>query len=157
MKFSIALLPLLVAVSANCSSLHYGGPGQIPGTPDTPGFDGGTAIPSARGGATQAGSSQICRSSPMPRGWIAVDYLSAPASCAPLGGKANPGPNAALIVRYSTLPPETALIVCADQHMPYDWVREPEEPTDASSAQCPRKPGDTRTGSTIVRLRRKPS
>jgi hypothetical protein len=50
-----------VTAAANCSSLTYGRPEQISGTPDSPGFDGGTTVPSARGMATQAGSNQICR------------------------------------------------------------------------------------------------
>ena len=90
----------------------------------------------------------------MPRGWIAVDYVSSSGGCR--NRMRDAGPNTAIIVRYATLPLETILIVCSDQHMPYDWAREPEEATDASSTQCPRKPGDTRTGPTVVRIRRTP-
>lgn len=157
MKPTIRLLAAVVAVVAGCSAARYGGgPGQIPGTSDSPGFDGGSTIPNPRGTATQSGSNQICRNASMPHGWIAVDYVSSPGACPPLNGRREAGANAALIVRYGTLPPETVLVVCRDQHIPQNWMREPDEPADASSTQCPRRPGDTRTGSTILRIRRRP-
>ena len=90
----------------------------------------------------------------MPRGWIAGDYIAAPGSCPSSNGKSDTSAYAAVIVRYSTLPPGAILTVCADQHMPYDWTREPEQETDAGSTQCPRMAGDTRTGPNIVRIRR---
>lgn len=152
------LLSAVVAISAGCSASTYtfgGGPGRIPGTSENPGFDGGTTVPSTRSSATQATSRQICRKTSTPHGWIAVDYVSSP-TCSPLGGNGELGANSALIVQYGTLPAETILQVCADQHLPQDWMREPEEPGDAASTQCPRKPGDTRTGLTITRIRRRP-
>jgi hypothetical protein len=152
------LLFAVAAGSTGCSATTYtfgGGPGRIPGTSDSPGFDGRAPVPSTRSSATQATSRQICRNTSIPHGWIAVDYVSSP-SCSPLGGTGELGANSALIVQYGTLPVDTILQACADQHLPQNWMREPEEPSDVASTQCPRRPGDTRTGATIVRIRRRP-
>lgn len=99
------------------------------------------------------GSTQICRNQKIPRDWIAVDYVSSP-SCPPASGGREPSPNSMLLTRSALLQPESILTVGADQRIPKDWVREASEPADAASAQCPRLPGDTRTGPTIVRIRR---
>jgi hypothetical protein len=144
------LLAVLI-LTASCSNLPYSTPGQIPGTAN-PGTQPGSTIPNVRGTTAQADSREICRGSTMPRGWIAVDYVSSSATCRT--GMRDNGANTAIIVHYPTLAPETILVVCADQHVPYKWAREPEEEADASSGQCPRRPGDTRTGPPIMRIRR---
>jgi hypothetical protein len=151
MKPAIWWLPALVTLAANCANLPYNTPGQIPGT-SNPGTDPGSTIPNPRSSASQAGSKEVCRGSAMPRGWIAVDYISGSATCR--SSMRDDGANTAVIVRYETLPPDAILVVCADQHIPYKWDREPEEPSDAASGQCPRRGGDTRSGPPIVRIRR---
>jgi hypothetical protein len=148
---SPGLLLALVALSGGCANLPYQSPaGQIPGT-SNPGTQRGGTIPNVRGSAGQAASREICRGSPFPRGWIAVDYI---ASSACSNSLHDTGANTALIVNYTALPPETVLVVCSDQHLPGGWERLPEEEADASSSQCPRRSGATRKGPTIVRIRR---
>jgi hypothetical protein len=154
MNAAIPLLPSLVMLAAGCANIPYSTPaGRIPGT-SAPGSDPGSTIPNVRGKAAQYGSREICRDSPFPRGWIAVDYVSSSGGCR--NSMRDAEANTAIIVRYATLPPESILVICSDQHVPPSWMREPDEPADASSTQCPRRPGDTRTGSTILRIRRRP-
>jgi hypothetical protein len=154
MKAAMLLVPTLVMLAAGCANVPYNTPGQIPGT-SSPGSEPGSTIPNVRGKAAQSGSKEICRGSALPRGWIAVDYVSSSGGCR--SSMRDADANTAIIVRYETLPPESILIVCSDQHLPYEWARLPEEETDASSTQCPRRAGDTRKGPTIVRIRRSPS
>ena len=146
------LVPLLLLV-AGCASVPYSTAGQIPGT-SVPGVEPGGTIPNARGKASPAASREICRGSAMPRGWIAVDYVHTSLQCRT--GRRDNSANTAIIVRYTTLPAHSILTVCADQHLPSTWTREPEQDTDASSVQCPRMPDDTGTRPPIIRIRRNP-
>jgi len=150
---STLLLPIVVLATACANAPYTSPPGQIPGT-SAPGSNPGSTIPNARGKASQSASREICRGAPLPRGWIAVDYVTSSGGCRE--SMRDTEANTAIIVHYATLPPETILVVCADQHLPPSWMREPEEPGDASSGQCPRRSGDTRTGPTILRIRRRP-
>jgi hypothetical protein len=142
----------LVVLAAGCANLPYQTPaGQIPGT-SNPGTQRGGTIPNVRGSAEATGSREICRGSPFPRGWIAVDYIGSSAACS--NSLHDSGANTAIIVNYSVLRAEAMLTVCADQHLPGGWERLPEEETDAASSQCPRRPGDTRKGPTIAHIRK---
>lgn len=154
MKGPAPLLPVAVFLAVGCSNLPYNTTGQIPGT-SNPGTLPGSTIPNTRGAAAQSASREICRGAPMPRGWIAVDYVTSSGGCR--SNMRDAGANTAIIVNYLTLPPETILVVCSDQRTPSKWARLPQEDTDASSMQCPRRPGDTRKGPTILRIRRAPS
>lgn len=110
-------------------------------------------MPRSPGRSPGTGSTQICRNQTIPRDWIAVDYVASP-SCPPASGGTELGPNSMLLTRYALLPPESILTVCADQRIPKNWEREASDPADAASGQCPRLPGDTGNGPTIVRIRR---
>jgi hypothetical protein len=148
-----SLIPLMLL--AGCSGMQVA-PGRqagIPGTGTDPDLSGGGTLPRNPGNSPGAGSAQICRNQTIPREWIAIDYVSSP-TCPPASGGKESGPNSMLLTRYSLLPPESILTVCADQRMPRDWSREPSESADADSSRCPRLPGDTRTGPTVVRIRR---
>lgn len=151
MKLTLACILAL----AGCSGMQVQ-PGQqtgIPGTSADPALGGAGGIPRSPGSSPGGGSSLICRNQAIPREWVAVDYVSSP-SCPPVSGGKESGPNSMLLTRYSVLPPETLLTVCADQRMPKDWVREPLESAEAESGRCPRLPGDTRTSPTVTRIRR---
>lgn len=153
MRRSPGRLLTLVLLVTGCANVPYQTPtGQIPGT-SNPGTQRGGAIPNVRGSTGPAPSREICRSSALPRGWIAVDYI---VSSACRNSLHDSGANTALIVNYAAMEPETILTVCSDQHLPGGWERLPAEDTEASSSQCPRRPGDTRTGPTVVRIRRLP-
>lgn len=154
MNAAILVVPSLVLLAASCANVPYNTTGQIPGT-SSPGTEPGSTIPNVRGKATQSASREICRGSALPRGWIVVDYVSSSGGCR--NSMRDAGANTAIIVRHQTLPPESILVVCSDQHLPYRWARMPEEDGDVSSTQCPRRPGDTRTGPTIIRIRRSPT
>lgn len=104
MKATIWLLSALVTHTTSCASLPYDTGGQIPGT-SNPGSEPGSTIPNVRGKATQSASREICRGSAMPRGWVAVDYVSSSGGCR--NRMRDAGANTAIIVRYATLPLET--------------------------------------------------
>jgi hypothetical protein len=155
MKLALAGMLALVVVAGGCSGMQVqpGRQSGVPGTGADPGVGGSGGNPRSPGGTPGSGSATICRIQSIPRGWVAVDYVPSP-NCPPLSGAKESGPNSALLTRYALLPPETILTVCADQRMPTDWSREPTEPADAASGRCPRRPDDTRTGPTVVRIRR---
>jgi hypothetical protein len=147
----IAALPWLAA----CFGAQIR-PGQFTGLPGadpmpSPGVTGNT--PRGMSDAPTRSSNQICRNAPIPRGWVAVDYVPAPGVCAPYS-ETETGPNAALISWIARLPEQTVLLVCADQHLPRDWARTDLEAGDESSGRCPRKPGDTGTKPTVMRIQK---
>jgi hypothetical protein len=59
----------------------------------------------------------------MRSGWIATSYLQGGDNCPESTDPENPY-NVAVIERYSDKPVETSLMVCADQSVPRQWVRE---------------------------------
>lgn len=145
----------VLLAAAGCSGMQVGQPGRVSGIPGTgayPGPDGNGNTPRGKSDSPMGGSKMICRDSPAPRGWIALDYVAA-GTCAPMS-RTEPGPNAALITYYAGMVPETILLVCADQSVPRNWVRVTPEASDASSSRCPRRPGDTATSSTVMRIQR---
>ena len=125
----------------------------IPGTSADPDVGGAGGIPRTPGNTPGASSSQLCRNQSIPRGWVAVDYLAS-SNCPPLSPSGDPGPNAMLLTRHSEFPVETVITVCADQRVPTNWTRENDEAQEGTSGRCSRKPGDTRTGPTVMRIRR---
>jgi len=121
--------------------------GRIPGTIDNDGETGpmNSTLPSS------AGRQTLCRSTPYPRGWVAVDYVEGGSTC---GSSAQEPYTAVVLQRLSPLPEGTVLTICTGQTVPINWQRETEEGLGVSSGQCPRNPGDTRTGPTIMQIRR---
>ncbi len=73
--------------------------------------------------ASQPAVDQVCRTQPMRSGWIATSYLQAGDNC-PRSTDPENSYNAAVIERYSDKPVDTTLVVCADQTIPLNWVRE---------------------------------
>ena len=92
----------------------------------------------------------LCRSTPYPRGWVAVDYVEGGSTC---GSSAREPYAAVVLQRLAPLPEGTVLTICTGQIVPINWQRESEEGS-VSGAQCPRTPGDTRTGPTTLQIRR---
>lgn len=66
---------------------------------------------------------QICRSQAMRSGWIAIRYLQGGENCPASTDPENPF-TAAVIERYELKPVGATLVVCADQSIPRQWVRE---------------------------------
>lgn len=66
---------------------------------------------------------QVCRVNAMRSGWIATRYMEDAGNCPESTDPENPH-NAAVIERYSHLPIGATMVVCADQPVPRDWVRE---------------------------------
>ena len=58
-----------------------------------------------------------------------------------------------VLQRLAPLPEGTVLTICTGQIVPVNWRRESDEGS-VSGAQCPRNPGDTRTGPTTMQIRR---
>ena len=120
--------------------------GRIPGPIDTEGETGpmNNTIPSSSGRQT------LCRSTPYPRGWVAVDYVEGTSTC----GSSQQDPYTAVVLqRLAPLPEGTVLTICTGQSVPINWQRESDEGS-GSTGQCPRNPGDTRSGPTTMQIRR---
>ena len=121
--------------------------GRVPGTIGTDEETGpvNSTLPSSSGHQT------LCRSTPYPRGWVAVDYVEGGSTC---GSSAGEPYTAVVLQRLAPLPEGTVLTICAGQSVPINWRRETEQEGLVSSRQCPRNPGDTRTGPTVMQIRR---
>jgi len=142
-----------VACLAGCSgfAVRSGPLGEpIPG-PET-----GRPIPGTVGdggdfsGSTGSSRQTVCRGTPYPRGWVSVDYVEGGSTC----GSASDGVYSAVVLqRLAPLPQGTLLIVCAGQSIPRNWRRVASDEL-VSSGQCPRNPGDRRTGSTVMQIER---
>lgn len=116
--------------------------GPIPGTIAD---DGGMT------GSTRTSRQTVCRSTPYARGWVAVDYVEGSTTC---GSSSAEGPYLAVVLqRLAPLPEGTLLIVCAGQSIPRNWRRVTSD-VPVSSGQCPRNPGDKRTGATVMQIER---
>lgn len=72
---------------------------------------------------TQPVIDQVCRAQPMRSGWIAISYVKGGDDCPVSSDPANPY-TAAVIERYSNKPVDATMMVCADQSIPLQWVRE---------------------------------
>jgi len=96
---------------------------------------------------------QICRVQPMPSGWIAVRYLPGAENCPESTDPENPY-TAAVIQRFSQLPVGASLVVCADQPIPRDWVRDYNRDVRASCDGA-RVRNDTPTVMVIRRVSRR--
>jgi hypothetical protein len=122
-----------------------GGPTSEP-TARTP--DIGT-MPDLAGGSRYPGSRQVCRASAVPRGWIAVAYVSSAGQC-PARSGADSTATAAVLMRYADEALGMELDVCADQVIPRGWALAREEANDAN--QCPGAARDDKP--TTKRIRR---
>jgi hypothetical protein len=93
----------------------------------------------------------ICRTQPMPSGWIAVRYEVGGDRCPQPTGAGNPF-TVAMIERYTGKAIGQTMIVCADQRLPRNWVRARNQ---EASAECPgaRVRPDAPTAFVIRRLR----
>ena len=149
----LTLLCLLALAGCSGMQVQPGRQTGIPGTSADPDVGGSGGIPRSPGSSPGASSSQLCRNQAIPRGWVAVEYLPS-SNCPPLSPSGDSGPNAMLLTRHTEFPPETVITVCADQRVPTNWSKEDSEAQEGASGRCPRKPNDTRTGPTVMRIRR---
>ena len=100
------------------------------------------------GGATEADSKVVCRSSASRDGWVITDFV-AMSGCT--GADANRKYAGALIVPVSQKPLGAVIRACADQHVPNDWAREVD--TDTSPA-CTPEDDDRKGAPATIILRR---
>jgi hypothetical protein len=154
-----ALGAVLLFAGLGCSGItvRSGQPGQpIPG-PD----EGIGGRPPTERGAGPVNSSfpeggsrrTICRTTPRPRGWLAVDYVEGGSLC---GGATRQEPFPAVVIQdLAPFPEGTILAVCTGQTIPSPWQREPQDERMGAGVQCPRSPGDKRTSATVILIRRR--
>ena len=136
------------------------GPGARPGQAAPPGVTGAGRTPAggertrSTRGAQRMDEQLICRTGGVPRGWIAVAYVSAPDQCPTRTGAdsvATTTATAALITSYADRPTGAMLDVCADQPIPPGWQTLSHESVEDAS----RCPGASRDGRpTAKRIRR---
>ena len=78
---------------------------------------------------------EVCRVNAVRSGWIATRYTQSTLNC-PKSTDPEDTYNTAIIERYSHRQIGETMIVCADQPVPREWVREYNRDRDAS-ATCP--------------------
>ena len=92
---------------------------------------------------------EVCRVNAVRSGWIATRYTESTLNC-PKSTDPDDSYNAAIIERYSHKQIGETMVVCADQPVPREWVR--EYPRDVN-ASCPG--ARVREGSpTVMTIRR---
>ncbi|MGQ0703658.1 MAG: hypothetical protein ACT4PM_11055 [Gemmatimonadales bacterium] len=83
-------------------------------------------------GAAGGGSRLTCKTSRIPSGWIAVDYVVA--------GECQPAPNerynGMVLIQHAGYAAGTVLVVCSDQPIPRGWYRH-SGTEGAGEDQCP--------------------
>lgn len=126
-------------------------PARAPGTPadpewpTTPPGD----LPGPASGTRYADERRVCRTTSVPRGWIAVAYVSVPGQC-PARDGADSLATSSVLARHAGRPRGALLDVCADQPTPSGWERVRDEVEGAD-----RCPGAAPAGSpTTRRIRR---
>lgn len=131
-----ATLALALALLTACGStirprVSVGGGGQPPSP-----FPGGQLSPrpdEERSNPEYEGRTvdQVCRTQAARPGWIATRYVQGAENC-PKSTDADNRYNGAVIERYSHLQVGTVLVVCADQPIPREWVRERDQDVRSS-------------------------
>lgn len=129
--------------------VSVGGDGRPPGA-----FPGGRLDPRPdedRANAEYDGRTidQVCRTQAARPGWLATRYLEGAENC-PRSTDAENRYNVAVIERYSHLQVGTTLVVCADQPIPRDWVRERNQEVRSSCEGARVKDGEP----TVMMIRR---
>lgn len=109
-------------------------------------------LPGPSTGTRYAGERRACRTSGVPRGWIAVAYVDGAGSQCPARTGVDSLATSMVLTRHSGLPRGAELDVCADQRLPRGWERVLHEDTEDATA-CP---GAAPEGqSTTRRIRRR--
>ena len=98
---------------------------------------------------TQPAVDQVCRVQPMRAGWIATSYLQGGDTCPESTDPENPY-TVAVIERYSDKRVETTLMVCADQSIPRQWLRESNRDVSATCSGARVREGEP----TVMVIRR---
>ena len=86
----------------------------------------------------------------MRSGWIAIRYVEGEENC-PRSTDPENRYNAAVIERYSQKPVGSTMVICADQTIPRDWVREHNQDAGAGCPGARVREGD-RTALVIRRV-----
>lgn len=162
MRRSMLTIAGVLAIAAACSNVrpHSGSrtsrPGIFDGQPGAPGAAGdigGRGLPSRRPDAgteravAGADARRVCRTSSRPDGWIAVAYVSGDGCVARTS--ADSSYSVALLTRYSDVPVDLVLEVCADERIPRNWV---QDETDAMpSDACPGAKGNHASTTRYIR------
>lgn len=124
------------------------------GTAPSPGMMPGGRLgrPDAERGVpdeTQPLIDEVCRTQAMRSGWIAIRYLKGGENC-PAPTDADNQYNAAVIERYNLKPIGATMVICADQPIPRDWVREYNQDLRATCEGARVRDG----AATVVMIRR---
>ncbi len=93
-------------------------------------------LPGPGTGTRYAGERRACRTSGVPRGWIAVAYVDGAGSQCPARTGVDSLATSMVLTRHSGLPRGAELDVCADQRLPRGWERVLHEDTEDATA-CP--------------------
>ncbi|MEX1181839.1 MAG: hypothetical protein WEF86_01290 [Gemmatimonadota bacterium] len=89
-------------------------------------FPSPASIPGMVPDDTRPAIDRVCRTGPMPAGYVAIDYALGGRDCPKLVGDGDNRFTAAVIERYTDKTVGAIMFVCADQPVPSGWVRESE-------------------------------
>jgi hypothetical protein len=147
-RYGLFALAIGTTVLASCNGMALRPRGSTPGAtpigPRTGPVVTDAPLPNDMGGnrsPERALGRTVCKSSGIPRGFLAVDYIQS-RECMPSNDSTRVF-NAAVLVDVSSRPLGTLLLVCADQTIPWGWMPTQREPKE--SGQCPRDPSDKST------------
>lgn len=98
---------------------------------------------------------QVCRTTAIRTGWLAIRYFESGEDC-PKSTDPGNAYNAAVIERYSLKPIGATMVVCADQTIPRDWVRDHDQDSGAGCPGARVREGE-RTAITIRRVTQRSS
>lgn len=152
-QWTLLVGALSMAFVAGCSvrpHVRAGGTEQPPGL-----LPGGRLSPRPDPNAGTADETtpvidQVCRTTATRTGWLAVRYFESGEDCPKSTDPQNPY-NAAMIERYSLKPIGATMVICADQTIPRDWVRESNQDAGAGCPGARVREGE-RTAVTIRRV-----
>jgi hypothetical protein len=151
---TLGALSIVVVLLAGCGVSFY--PRMGSGTDRSPIPTDDTlrpGPPSPLGGDTEIRPAieQICRARPTPSGWVIIAYAAGGDAC-PASREPDDAYNVAVIERHSERPVGSTMIVCADQAIPRDWVRD-RRPHDEAACPGARVGDNEPTVSMIRRIR----
>jgi hypothetical protein len=153
-SYALALATMvLVSCGRTVLRPHGTSPGATPIGPRTGPIVTDAPLPNDLGGDRSGERTlgrTVCKSSGVPRGFVAVDYIQSRECLKP--NDSTRVFNAAVLVDLSKRPVGTVLLVCADQTIPWGWVQTTAEPRE--TGQCPRDPSDKSTGPRVREIER---
>lgn len=135
------------ALLGGCMHAHFG---TVGANPPQAGVSPAPAAPRLKAGSVSGATIRtVCRSSGIPGGYVATDYLAS-RDCSAIKDRMY---NAMVVEDISANPIGSTVLICAGQRAPNGWVKTFREVEPSS--QCPREREDNSTSSTVMEIVRR--